>query len=117
MKECEFPECDCPANGFDKLCKQEEASSGNSDLLIAAMKLYEPPFTFMHGYIFDNANNTVADDGDVGQMEKAVISRVRGWGRLQYLKDEGFTPAQLQDAIGEIVVTALNEYWERHEGV
>lgn len=80
----------------------------------AAMKLYEPPFTFVHGYIYDNANHVVSDNGDIGQMEKAVISRIRGWGRLQYLKDGEFTPEQLQDAVGEIVVEALNDYWAKH---
>lgn len=113
--------CEKPEETFCSLCDEPlmvtRVSDDNSDLSVAAMKLFEPPFTFVHGYIYDNANHVVSDDGDIGEMEKAVISRVRGWGRLQYLKDKGFTPAQLQDAVGGIIVTALNEYWANRSGI
>jgi len=47
----------------------------------------------------------VADDG--GSQDS--LSRVRGWGKLGKLPNG----AEVQDAIGEIIAEALNQYFER----
>jgi hypothetical protein len=74
-----------------------------------AIELLKPPFKFECGYIFDSAKNEnmVADDG--GDIELGTIARLRGWGRLGKL-DDG---EQVQDAIGEVIAEALNQYFER----
>lgn len=74
-----------------------------------AMELLKPPFSFHAGYIFDSAKsqNTVADEGD---CELGTLARLRGWGRLGYLPDG----AEIQDAIGEILAEALNDFFEKH---
>lgn len=79
-----------------------------------AMGLYVPPFHFEHGYVFDSANHMVADDGELtGAMnvKSAIAARIRGWGRIQYLKN----PEQLQDEVGRMIADALNEYYARHD--
>lgn len=76
-----------------------------------ALQLLKPPFKAEDGYIFDSAEpnrNMVADDGEI---ELGTIARLRGWGRLGYL-DNG---EQVQDAIGEVIAEALNQYFERLE--
>lgn len=84
------------------------------DLLNAALNLYEPPFTFHCGYIHDSKGRMFSDDDSVPE---GIISRVRGWGRLGYLRDGPFKPEQLQDQVGEIIAMALNEFWEKHKGI
>jgi hypothetical protein len=80
-----------------------------------ALSLYKPPFRFMCGYIYDSDNNMFADDRytdeTVETEEGALALRVRGWGRLQYLETE-FDNGDIQDVLGEIIVKALNSYWE-----
>jgi len=73
-----------------------------------ALELLKPPFKFECGYIFDSAKNqnVVADDGE---CELGTMARLRGWGRLSKL-DDG---EQVQDAIGEVIAEALNQYFER----
>lgn len=73
-----------------------------------AIALLKPPFKMVCGYIYDSADdqNMVADDGD---CEIGTIARLRGWGRLGSLPDG----SEIQDAIGEVIVQALNEYFER----
>ena len=75
-----------------------------------AMELLKPPFKSKCGYIFDSAEkqNTVADDGD---CELGTMARLRGWGRLGYLPDG----EEIQDAIGEIIAEALNDYFAKAE--
>lgn len=77
----------------------------------AALDLYTPPFTFdeMGGKIWDAKGNMAADNGDI----ETYMARVRGWGRIQYLKD--FEPEELQDAVGEHMAKAMTEYWEKHQ--
>ena len=77
-----------------------------------AMELLKPPFKFTHGYIFDSAiqQNKVADEGD---CEMGTMARLRGWGRLGYLPDG----AEIQDAIGEIIAEALNDYFAKAEWI
>ena len=73
-----------------------------------AMQLLKPPFSYDMGYIWDSAKdqNMVADEGE---CEIGTIARLRGWGRLGYLPDG----AEIQDAIGEIIAEALNQYFDR----
>lgn len=71
-----------------------------------ALALYSPPFRFEHGYIFDSNHQVVSDDGDRGDS----VARVRGWGRISYLKN----PEALQDQVGHIIAEALTRYWEEH---
>lgn len=66
-----------------------------------AMALYTGPFRYEHGYIYDSQNNMVADE------DSAVISRIRGWGRIQYMPEA----ESLQDAVGELVAQALTKFW------
>lgn len=71
-----------------------------------ALELYKPPFVFNRGYVYDNANCMVADDGDC----KDKVERVRGWGRISYLN----RPEELQDEFGNIMAEALNEFFAKH---
>ncbi len=72
----------------------------------SALDLYEAPFRYDHGYIWDAKNKMVADDD--GQD---VALRVRGWGHIGYLPDA----EALQDAVGHHIAQALTEYWERNK--
>ena len=78
----------------------------------AAIDLYKPPFKFECGYIFDSEHNMLADNGGMDELMDGMAARIRGWGRIQYLKD--FKPEELQDTVGELVAIALTEYWEKH---
>ena len=82
-------------------------------VLCAAIQLYRPPFSYCHGYIHDGEGHMVADDGAVDELRDMIACRVRGWGRLQYLEG-AHTPEHLQDAVGEHIAKALNEYWSKH---
>ena len=75
-----------------------------SDLRGEALKLYKPPFKLDHGYIFDSHGEMVAD-----QVDPIAIARIRGWGRISYMDNA----ENLQDAVGELIVEALNEKWNR----
>jgi len=77
----------------------------DDELRKRALALYRPPFRFDHGYFRDSNYEMVADNhGDDGEI------RVRGWGRIGYM----VKPAELQDAVGELIAEALTEYWQRH---
>lgn len=78
-----------------------------SDLKQRALALYKPPFSRVHGYIYDADSRVVADDAAAKDEEAAL--RIRGWGRIQYLVD----PEALQDAAGDLIAEALTEYWQR----
>jgi len=80
-------------------------SDSSEGLCRDALALYQPPFRFDHGYIFDANHRMVADNE--GQD---VALRVRGWGRISHLP----TPEALQDKVGELIAEALTEYWARH---
>jgi outer membrane phospholipase A len=82
-----------------------------------ALALYKPPFKFQYGYIYDSEGNVVADNSSERDEEVTCSSaengnlllRVRGWGRIGYMEN----PEQLQDTVGELIVEALNAYWEK----
>jgi len=78
----------------------EEAAS----LRAAALELYAAPFTYDCGYIYDANRRMVADDHGLD-----ATARVRGWGRISYLKD----PEQLQDTVGQLIAEALTEFWNK----
>jgi predicted transposase YbfD/YdcC len=69
----------------------------------AALELYEAPFRFDRGYIWDAKNNMVADDD-----AQDVALRVRGWGHISYMKNA----EALQDEIGKHIAAALTEHWK-----
>lgn len=75
-----------------------------------AVKLYKPPFRYDGGYIFDALGNMFSDSGG-DEVAAGIAARIRGWGRLQYVEDE-FTPAELQDTVGELVAFSLTKFWE-----
>lgn len=78
-----------------------------------ALALYKPPFKFQYGYIYDSEGNVVADNSSERDEEVTsegnLLLRVRGWGRIGYMEN----PEQLQDTVGELIVEALNAYWEK----
>jgi hypothetical protein len=84
-----------------------------SDLQKQALAVYQPPFQFSHGYVFDSAGRMVADEGrehELDQLESTVGVRIRGWGHLGKLKNG----AEVQDTMGELAAAALNAYWKQH---
>ena len=84
-----------------------------------ALSLYTPPFKYIHGYIYDSADQMVADysggsDEEVEADESGNLAlRVRGWGRINYLKTE-HDNGDIQDEVGNILAKALTEYWFKH---
>lgn len=70
----------------------------------AALALYEPPFHYTHGFIFDAGGRMVSDDDCVPEH---VAQRVRGWGRIGYMPNA----AALQDEFGQVVADALNAFY------
>lgn len=81
----------------------------------AALDLYKPPFRYEYGYVFDSNNQMVADKGEIGELKGMIATRVRGWGRIQYMDNPVGRAAQLQDEVGKIVAEALNFYWKIQE--
>lgn len=71
----------------------------------AALALYQPPFQYHHGYIFDSNGQMVSDSDSVPQH---VAQRVRGWGRIGYMPNA----AALQDEVGRVIAEALTAFWE-----
>lgn len=78
-------------------------------LRAAAFGLYQPPFRFENGWIWDANNNHFSDDGGPGHYD-ARMARVRGWGRLQKLPDA----ERLQDEVGRMIAEALTAFWLAH---
>ena len=76
----------------------------------AALDLYTPPFRHEHGYIRDANHEMVADDAG-SEGSGLVASRIRGWGRIQYMNKPELLAAVLQDEVAEMVAEALNAYW------
>lgn len=70
-----------------------------------AIKLYRPPFRFEHGYVYDSNDQMVADAGKDGEPDQLL--RVRGWGRISYMRE----PEALQDEVGKAIAEALTEFW------
>lgn len=92
--------------GIPILCEVDMSE----ELRKRALALYKPPFSHHCGYILDSNSETVADSVD---PSKSVILRVRGWGRIGKLE----TPEKLQDMVGDMVAEALNQYWEKQNGL
>jgi hypothetical protein len=69
-------------------------------------------------YIWGPENEMVADcvrdytQGEYKDDELGEPIRIRGWGRIQYIKDPEKTPTQIQDEIMEWVADAINAYAE-----
>lgn len=91
--------------GYTRLPQSEIAKheAQAQDLATRALALYTPPFKVVNGAIFDSDAHKVADD-------REGVMRVRGWGRLSYMPDG----ALLQDAVGQALADALNNYWRAH---
>lgn len=83
----------------------------NPDIRKVAFDLYTPPFRAEHGYIRDANDQIVADDGAAGEMAGLIASRIRGWGRIQYMDNPKGRAEKLQDEVSNIVADALNAYW------
>lgn len=66
-----------------------------------AFSLYQAPFRYSNGYIWDSNNEMVADDGG--------IVRVRGWGRICDMEGA----EQLEDEVGVMIAEALTEFWHK----
>ena len=84
-----------------------------TDIRKAALDLYMPPFRHEHGYIRDANHQMVADDAR-SEGSGLIASRIRGWGRIQYLDKPEQRAAALQDEVAEMVAEALNTYWAAH---
>ena len=84
----------------------------NAKVRIAAFNLYEPPFRFESGYILDSSGRMVADQGPIDHMQGMIAMQIRGWGRIQYDKEND--PAELQDEVGKLCAIALTHYWTNH---
>lgn len=104
----------CVQHDCDK-CKERAHVGANQppygSKRAAAMAIYTPPFTYQHGYIFDSQRHMVADNGpicDGPSVEGAVVSRVRGWGRIGYMPNA----AELQDEVGKMMADALNALYQ-----
>lgn len=54
----------------------------------------------------------VADIHMTDGFTEAEGFRIRGWGRIQYLKEQGKTPEQLQDECAYYIQDAINAYGE-----
>lgn len=75
-----------------------------------ALSIYTPPFRYdEYGYIWDANNHMVADNHIEKDSDGAAL-RVRGWGRISYMKN----PEAIQDALGELMAKALTEFWVRN---
>src|SRR3546814_4139035 len=84
-------------------------SALEADVVRDALALYEPPFTFDHGYIYDAKDRMVMDahrrTNEAGHT--SIEMRVRGWGRIGYMPNG----AALQDAVGVQMAEALTSHW------
>ena len=78
------------------------------------LSLFTPPFYFRHGYIFDSNNQMVSDEGREIALG-TIISRIRGWGMIQYKGTPEVKAEEIQDAAGEIIAEALNQYWKNNQ--
>lgn len=86
-----------------------EAPGCATALRNAAFGLYQPPFRYESGWIWDANNQFVSDEGGPCHYD-ARMARIRGWGRIQYLPQ----PERLQDEIGQMVAEALTAFWLAH---
>lgn len=82
-----------------------------------AIELYKPPFKFQYGYVYDSNGNCFADinggcDDTIETECGSIALRVRGWGRIQYIKGT-HSPEDIQDQVGKEIVKALNAHWEK----
>ena len=71
----------------------------------AAFDLYVPPFRYERGYIWDS-NDHMVSDNDMGNVKGLIATRIRGWGRIQYMDKPELRAAALQDEVAR--------WWPRH---
>src|SRR3546814_13349901 len=84
-------------------------SALEADVVRDALALYEPPFTFDHGYIYDAKDRMVMDalrrPYEAGHT--SIEKRLRRWGRIGYMPNG---PA-LQDAVGGQIAEELTSHF------
>ena len=91
-----------------KLKKNIHENRASEPISERAFALYRPPFRYDgHGYLWDANGEMVADDRP---ESPSAIGRIRGWGRIGYLKE----PEKLQDMVGHLIAQALTEFWQKH---
>lgn len=90
--------------GIPILCEVDMSE----ELRKRVLALYKPPFSYHCGYIHDGEGNMVSDL-PIG----TIATRVRGWGRISYLENA----EELQDTVGEMIAEALNQYWDKQNGL
>lgn len=71
-----------------------------------ALGAFKAPFTYIRGYIWDAADQMVADNHV--ERDHTPALRVRGWGYLQKLPNG----AEVQDEVGRQLAEALTVHWE-----
>ena len=99
-----------PDKVIEELDSVKEQTVINPSLREAALDLYEAPFLFKRGYIYDAGHKMVADQD--GEVTESIAARVRGWGRIGYLPDA----EALQDEVGKIIAESLTNFWKSKEG-
>lgn len=67
-----------------------------------ALALYQAPFRYQAGYIWDANGKMVADEA-----AQDCVTRIRGWGRIRYLPDA----ENLQDEVGALIAEILSNHW------
>lgn len=90
--------------GIPILCEVDMSE----ELRKRVLALYKPPFSYHCGYIHDGEGNMVSD-----LPTGTIATRVRGWGRIGYMEN----PGELQDMVGEMIAEALNQYWDKQNGL
>ena len=77
----------------------------------AALEIFTPPFRYENGFIVDSSDNIVAYSWR-DKAARLIASRIRGWGRIQYMDNPEWSADEIQDEVGKIVAEALNSFWE-----
>lgn len=107
LGDCQnWPECGHKSIGSYDANSDGARNAVASNLPKSALALYEAPFRYERGYIFDSKNEMFADDDN-----KNIALRLRGFARISYMKNAN----TLQDDIGCHIAQALTEYWERNK--
>ena len=80
-------------------------------LPVRAIEIFTPPFRYENGFIVDSSDNIVAYSWR-DKAARLIASRIRGWGRIQYMDNPEWSADEIQDEVGKIVAEALNSFWE-----